>query len=137
MEESIPEPHEIIINGVVDELKYSKLRVSIATKEGSINGVLNDENFEPESISKFWGKQVTIAGRAHYHPNGKMSFIYIERIFEPTEADTYFSKISKKETVEQQILRQQKQLKNQNNLQDIVGQWPGDESIDEILNALD
>ncbi len=137
LEESMPEPQEIIINGIVDELKYSKLRVSIATKEGSVHGVLNDENFEPESISKYWGKEVTIAGSAYYHPNGKMSFIYIERIFEPAQADKYFSKLSKKETVEQQILRQQKQLKNQNNLADIVGQWPGDESIEEILNTLD
>nr|HXL57530.1 hypothetical protein [Chitinophagaceae bacterium] len=60
-----------------------------------------------------------------------------ERIFEPTEADKYFSKASKKETVEQQIQRQQKLLKYANHLSEVVGQWPGDESIEEILNALD
>ncbi len=135
LEESIPESQEIIINGIVDELKYSKSRVAIATKEGIVNGVLSDE-LEPENISKYWGKELTIAGTAHYLPSGKMSFLYIEKLFEPSDADKYFSKPSKKETVEQQILRKQKNLKNGNYISDIIGQWPGDESIDEILNAL-
>jgi len=136
LEESIPEPQEVLINGIVDELKYTKSRVSIVTKEGLVNGILSDE-LEPEDISKYWGKELTIAGTAHYLPGGKMSFLYIEKLFEPSETDRYFSKSSKKETVEQQIQRQQKNLKNHNFLSEIVGQWPGDESIDEILNALD
>ena len=136
LEESIPEPQEIIINGIVDELKYSKSRISVATKDGLVNGILSDD-FEPGEISKYWGKELTIAGTAHYLPGGKMSFLYIERIFEPSASDKYFSKPSKKETVEQQIQRQQKQLKHPNHLAEIVGQWPGDESIEEILNALD
>lgn len=136
LEESIPEPQEIIINGIVDELKYSKSRVSIATADGLVNGILSD-TLEPQEISKYWGKNLTISGKAHYQPSGRLSFIYIEKIFEPSEADKYFSRTSKKETVEQQILRQQRQLKNSNHLSEIVGQWPGEEDIDEILNALD
>jgi hypothetical protein len=136
LEESIPEPQEIIINGIVDELKYSKSRVTIVTKEGTVNGILSDE-LEPEDISKYWSKELTIAGTAHYLPGGKMSFLYIEKLFEPSEADKYFSKPSKKETVEQQIQRQQKNLKNRNHLSELVGQWPSDESIEDILNSLD
>jgi hypothetical protein len=136
LEESIPEPQEIIINGIVEELKYSKLRVTIATKEGPVNGILS-ESFNPADISKYWGKDLTIAGTAHYQPSGKMSFLYIEKIFEPTDMDKYFSKPSKKETVEQQILRQQKQLKHGNHLSEIVGKWPGSEKIEDIINSLD
>ena len=136
LEDSIPEPHEIIINGVVDELKFSKSRVVITTSDGIVNGILS-EDLEPHEISKYWGKELTISGNAHYLPSGKMSFVYIERLFEPTQADRYFSKPSKKETVEQQIQRQQKHLKAHNLLGEIIGQWPGDESIDEILNTLD
>jgi len=136
LEDSIPEAQEIILNGIVEELKYSKLRVTIKTKEGSVSGVLSDE-LEPQNISKYWGKELTISGTAHYLPGGKMSFLFIEKLFEPSDSDKYFSKQSKKETVEQQIQRQQKQLKHNNRLKEIVGEWPGDESIEEILNALD
>lgn len=136
LEESIPEPQEIIINGIVDELKYSKSRISVATDDGMVSGILGD-NIEPAEVSKFWGKKLTIAGTAHYLPGGRMSFLLIEKIFEPTASDNYFSRTTKKETAEQQILRQQKKLKYANHLSEIVGEWPGDESIDEILNALD
>lgn len=136
LEESIPEPQEIIINGVVEELKFSKLRVGLKTKEGFVNAVLSEE-LEPMDISKFWGKELTIAGRMHFLPSGKPSFIYIERLFEPSESDSYFSKSVKKMNIEQQIQSKIKQQKHTNFLGDFVGQWPGDEPIDEILIDLD
>jgi hypothetical protein len=136
LEASIPEPQEVIINGVVEELKYSKLRVIINTQEGPVSGIIS-ENLNPDEISKYWGKDLTISGTAHYQPSGKLSFLYINRVFEPHDADKYFSRASIKETAEQQIQRQQKNLKYSNKLGEIVGQWPGDEQIEDILNELD
>jgi len=136
LEESFPEPQEIVVNGVVEELKYSKLRVGIATKQGLVNAVLSEE-LEPMDISKYWGKELTIAGRMHFLPSGKPSFIYIERVFNPDEFDEYFSKPVSKLNIEQQIQKKIKTQKHTNLLGDIVGQWPGDESIDDILKDLD
>lgn len=136
LEESIPEPQEIVINGVVEELKYSKLRVGIATKQGIVNAVLS-EDLEPMDISKNWGQELTIAGRMHFLPSGKPSFIYIERIFSPDKFDGYFSKPFHKLNIEQQIQKKIKHQKHNNLLGDIVGQWPGDESIEDILKDLD
>lgn len=136
LEDSFPEPQEIVINGVVEELKYSKLRVGIATKQGLVNAVLSEE-LEPMDISKYWGKELTIAGRMHFLPSGKPSFIYIERVFNPDEFDEYFSKPVSKLNIEQQIQKKIKPQKHTNLLGDIVGQWPGDESIDDILKDLD
>jgi hypothetical protein len=136
LEDSFPEPQEIVINGVVEELKYSKLRVGIATKQGLVNAVLSEE-LEPMDISKYWGKELTIAGRMHFLPSGKPSFIYIERVFNPDDFDEYFSKPVSKLNIDQQIQKKIKAQKHTNLLGDIVGQWPGDESIDDILKDLD
>lgn len=136
LEDSFPEPQEIVINGVVEELKYSKLRVGIATKQGLVNAVLSEE-LEPMDISKYWGKELTIAGRMHFLPSGKPSFIYIERVFNPDEFDEYFSKPVSKLNIDQQIQKKIKAQKHTNLLGDIIGQWPGDESIDDILKDLD
>jgi hypothetical protein len=68
LEESIPEPQEIIINGVVDELKYSKLRVSIATKDGVITGVLS-EDFPPENISPELQKKKQLSNKFNANRN--------------------------------------------------------------------
>lgn len=136
LEESIPDPQEVIINGIVEELKYSKLRVGIATKQGNVNAVLSEE-LEPIEISKYWGQELTIAGRMHYLPSGKPSFIYIERIFKPDEFDSYFSKPVNKLTIEQQIQKKIKSQKHTNFLGEVVGQWPGEEQIEDILKDLD
>ena len=136
LEDSFPEPKEIVINGVVEELKYSKLRVGIATKQGLVNAVLSEE-LEPMDISKFWGQELTIAGRMHFLPSGKPSFIYIERAFKPDEFDSYFSKPVNKLNIEQQIQKKIKHQKHTNLLGDLVGQWPSDESIEDILKDLD
>lgn len=136
LEESIPDPQEIVINGVVEELRYSKLRVGIATKQGIVNAVLSEE-LEPLDISKHWGQELTIAGRMHFLPSGKPSFIYIERIFNPDEFDSYFSKPVSKLNIEQQIQKKLKHQKHTNLLGNIVGQWPGDELIEDILKDLD
>lgn len=136
LEDSFPEPQEIVINGVVEELKYSKLRVGIATKQGLVNAVLSEE-LEPMDISKFWGQELTIAGRMHFLPSGKPSFIYIERAFKPDEFDSYFSKPVNKLNIEQQIQKKIKHQKHTNLLGDLVGQWPSEESIEDILKDLD
>ena len=136
LEDSFPEPKEIVINGVVEELKYSKLRVGIATKQGLVNAVLSEE-LEPMDISKFWGQELTIAGCMHFLPSGKPSFIYIERAFKPDEFDSYFSKPVNKLNIEQQIQKKIKHQKHTNLLGDLVGQWPSDESIEDILKDLD
>ncbi|MEJ7627660.1 MAG: hypothetical protein WKF35_12410 [Ferruginibacter sp.] len=136
LEDSFPEPQEIVINGVVEELKYSKLRVGIATKQGLVNAVLSEE-LEPMDISKYWGQELTIAGRMHFLPSGKPSFIYIERAFKPNEFDSYFSKPVNKLNIEQQIHKKIKHQKHTNLLGDVVGKWPGEESIEDILKDLD
>lgn len=136
LEDSIPQPQEIVINGVVEELKYSKLRVGLATRQGLVNAVLSEE-LEPVDISKYWGKELTIAGRMYFLPSGKPSFIYIERIFTPDEYDNYFSKPVFKLNIEQQIQKKIKQQKHSNLLSDLIGKWPGEESIDDILKDLD
>lgn len=130
LDEEIPEAEPILINGIVEELKYSKLKVKIKTSEGIVDGFLSDELTTAE-IAQYWGKEVTIAGTAHYKGGGK-SIIEIARIFEAKEGDQYFSRKPKTETVEQQISRQLKEKGFKNTLADIVGKWPGEESDEEF-----
>jgi len=133
MEEEIPEPEPIILNGIVDELKYSKLKVRIQTEEGIVDGFLSDK-LSSDEIAGFWGKEVTITGTTYFKPGGK-SVIEIERVFAVGKGDKYFSRKPKSETVEQQIQRQIRQ-KRGNHLSEIVGKWPGDEDFNELLKML-
>lgn len=137
LEDEIPDPQHVVLNGVVELLQFSTLKVKIKTEEGIVDGFLADD-LSSEDIASFWGKEVTITGTSHFKPRGK-SVIEIERVFEPGEGDSYFSKRPKSETVEMQLERQIRK-KGSNPLAEIIGRWPGDETDEEfeqMLKALD
>lgn len=137
LEDEIPDPQPVVLNGVVELLQFSTLKVKIKTEEGIVEGFLADD-ISSEDIASFWGKEVTITGTSHFKPRGK-SVIEIERVFEPGEGDTYFSKRPRSETVEMQLERQIRE-KGSNPLAEIIGKWPGDETDEEfeqMLKALD
>ncbi len=136
IQESIPEAQFAVISGKLDTLKYSASRILVETNEGFVNGILSEE-ISTEEISKYWGKDITLTGTAHYKPNGRLSFIEVERVFPMEESNLFFNKIPKTENIEQQIKRQLSERKHFNYLSEIVGQWPGEESFEEILTQLD
>jgi hypothetical protein len=134
LEEEIPNPKTIIINGTVELLKFSQQKVTIQTEDGMVDGFLSDE-IDTDLIARFWGKEITISGITHYKPGDKF-IIEIEKIFEPTDGDHFFSKKPKSESIEQQIERQLREHKFINQLPDIIGKWPGDESLEELISML-
>jgi hypothetical protein len=134
LDDDLPEPEAILINGRVELLQFSKCKVSIETKDGLISGFISDD-LNPEEIAKYWGKEVTLAGTLHYKPNGR-NVIEIDRVFEAQAGDEYFSRKKKAETTEQQIQRQLREHNYQNNLSEIIGKWPGDEEFDDLQKML-
>ena len=136
LEESIPEPKKVIINGQLDEMKVSKNRLGLQTKEGLISVIANDSSIISGIVS-FMGKEITISGMAHFKPSGSLSFVQIEEYFQPGKGDQVFSKKPVSMNAEQQVLFQLKQGKKRNPLKDITGLWPGEENLDDLLKMLD
>lgn len=135
LEESYPEPQNIVVNGKVDVLQHSKSKVTINTEQGTINGILKDASLNAE-IKQYWGTEATVYGIGHYKPNGRLNYIEIERIYQSTPEDKYFSKIPFAETTEQQIQKQTSSKSNKNWMREIAGKWPNDVSDEEFDNLL-
>jgi hypothetical protein len=134
LEDSIPEPKKVIINGQLDEMKISKGKLGLQTNQGFVNVFANDKTII-ENIVSFMGKEVTISGLAHYKPNGQLSFVEIQEFWQPNSSDKYFSKKPNAMTAKQQILFQVKQGKGSKSfeaLKAMVGMWPGDETDEEF-----
>ena len=136
LEESIPEPNKVIINGKLDEMKYSKSKLVLITAQGPVNAFSKDAS-SIYSLKDYFGKELTITGMAHYKPGGKLSFIEIQDFAEPGEKDVFFSRIPHAMSVQQQIAFEVKSGKSKNPLRELTGQWPGDESLDDLLKQLD
>ncbi len=135
LEDLTPESREIALSGRLDELRYTGYRIRLDTPQGTVNGVIK-EGLKHEDVSRFWGKNITISGRAHFKPGGKLSFVEVSRISEALPDDSLIFRVPKSQSVEEQIESQLKQGKGRNRLSELVGQWPGDESIDELLSQL-
>ena len=102
MEEETPESEPIILIGVVEELKYSKLKVKILSNEGVIYRFLSDE-LTADHISPFWGKEIIRTVINHFKSN-RTSVVEIKRVHQPNDSDSYFSRKSKKSfSIEDQL----------------------------------
>jgi hypothetical protein len=136
LEESIPEPNKVIINGKLDEMKYSKSKLVLVTEQGPVNAFSKDAS-SIYSIKDYFGKELTITGMAHYKPGGKLSFIEIQDFTEPAESDKLFSRVPHAMSVQQQIAFEVRSGKSKNPLKEITGKWPGEESLEDLLKLLD
>ncbi len=140
LEDSIPEPKKVIVNGQLDEMKVSKGKLGLQTEQGFVNVFANDKTII-ENIVSFMGKEVTISGMAHYKPNGQLSFVEIQEFSEPGARDRYFSKKPNAMTARQQVLFQAKQGKGLNSL-DALKSISGllsdisDDEFEEMLKAV-
>ncbi len=110
LEDSIPEPQNTIVSGQLDEMKISKARLGLATTEGMVNLIAKDDA-AIRGLVDYLGKDVTIQGKAHYKPNGLLSFVEISEFYSPTSRDSVFSRIPRATTGSQQVLFQTKEKK--------------------------
>lgn len=134
LEQETPDPERVVLHGVVDELRYSKLKVKIQTDAGVINGFLSND-LSAEDIAPFWGKKITITGTNHYKPN-KTSVIEIHTIHQPNDADSYFSKKPKLLTSVEDQIKSQIDRKFGNSISDIVDQWPDEDTFEDLVKML-
>lgn len=115
LEDRIPEPKKVIVNGQLDEMKISKSKLGLQTEQGFVNVLARDKTII-ENIVRLMGREVTIAGMAHYKPNGQLSFVEIQEYSEPGARDRFFSKMPTAMTAQQQLLFQAKQSKKSSSL---------------------
>lgn len=137
LEDSIPEPKKVFVNGQLDEMKVSKGKLGLQTEQGFV--VVNNKggSIIPE-IVEFMGKEITISGLAHYKPNGQLSFVEIQDYSKPGEKDKFFSKKPNAMTANQQLLFQAKKIKKSSSL-DALKSISGllkDEISDEQFNEM-
>ncbi len=115
IEEQTPNPQPVVISGIVEELKFSKAKVTFIPDRGRpITGFLG-EGVPAGEMAKYWGQKVTIRGTAHFRSSGQMGFVEIGKVSLAEEGDAYFSRPVQRETVAQQLERQMASKKKAGN----------------------
>jgi len=136
LEERTPPPIKALITGQLDLMQYSKELIKVDTKAGNVRAILSGE-LTFEEVGKFFGKEVTLEGIAHFKPSKKVSSIEVEKIHSATAQDQWFS--AQPTAITEQINfadLSKEQEYHGTALDNVIGQWPGDESIEELLALL-
>jgi hypothetical protein len=137
IEQKIPSPRTMVIVGLVEELKFSKGKVTIVPDQGMrVTGFLT-EDVLPQQMAPFWGKRVGISGKAVYKQSGNIAHIEISHVWEAGDQDTYFSKHQKKQTNLQKFKEtdaSKNSLKALRNISGVFADMPG--TIEDDLKFL-
>ena len=136
LEKHTPPERKVKAVGILDVLSHSKRLIKLKTQKGVIRSHLAKSNSFKDLMPHF-GKKVTVIGIASYKPSGKIDLIEIQEV-RPLQGDEEEEIVNQltipiDESLDVRQLRREKQ----GEWGDIVGAWPGDESIDDLMELLD
>jgi len=137
LEAETPEPRAVALAGSFDLIEHPHRLFRLSLEDGrKITGKAEPEYINEQMMKDLWGKKVVIKGTAHFNPSGKIRFIQAQ-VVRPFEVGEEILQAvqeiqSPLKLVEGFNIRQ----KGRSSLNEIWGQWPGEESIDELLSAL-
>lgn len=133
---STPAPRPVRLAGWLDAIRYSDRAFTLRAESGlTVRGVLVEG--PPEMLSGHFGRLALVSGIAHYRPSGSLLRIDAERIVAGTERDAAVwgaVPTALDARVERHQLRQPQGPRS--GLAALIGTWPGEESDEEIFEAL-
>jgi hypothetical protein len=143
LKQETPPPFSVVVSGKLDVIGHSQRSFKLKTDTGdTIQGVLQSSDIGAEKLGELWGNDVTIQGQAHFTPGGSLRFVDARALRSARPEDDVFKQSKaeiEEETAEKKPLgeRDLSEFDAGNDIETIRGTWPGDESIDDILGAID
>ena len=130
-----PPPQQARVVGKLDMIRASTQTFALKLDDGEeIRGVLAAG--EIGELTSLFQKRVTVLGKAIYRPSGRLLRIDADEVTPASKEDRFFSTVpkpSRQKLDVRQIVREQQHKKG---LAAVFGKWPGDETDEEIEQAL-
>lgn len=128
-----PTPRQIRVVGKLDMVRHSTRSFGLLLSDGQeVRGILNDG--DPDLLQQYFGREITIFGKAVYRPSGNLLRIDAQEILDTVEGRSAFSVVPPALTHRLKLDR--KIQDSRNGVSAFFGTWPGDETDEELLAAL-
>jgi hypothetical protein len=129
-----PTPRQVRIVGKLDMVRHSTRSFGLLLADGTeVRGILNDG--DPDLLQRYFGREITIFGKAVYRPSGTLLRIDAKEIVDTVEGRTAFSHVPLAFT--HQTKQDRKTQTSKNGVAAFFGSWPGTETDQELLAALE
>ena len=123
--------------GLFDLIKHSGGKFSLQIEDGpTLRGKIDPSLVTHDQMREHWGKKVTIKGKAHFSPSGRIRFLeaHVVKLFQSGEE--VFEAVPESQATLVFERPGTKRGSEKGFLEDIRGKWPGEETMDELLAAL-
>ena len=132
-----PDFQSVIISGKLDLIEYSTRSYKLRLTAGLVlQGSIDESLLDPEQLRTFGGKKVTIKGTLFFRPSGAPRHIEAQVIRPYAEQDSLFTTLPDKENIAGMVSELRRNYKGASVLNEMWGQWPGDEPIEQLLELL-
>jgi hypothetical protein len=137
MRRTLPQAQEAFISGKLDGLRHTARRFFLELPDSrEVRGQLHPEFLAPDDLAPFFGKNVTLRGEAHFRPSGALRLFIARTVKARAEGEEVFATTPVMQTEAAFVgdIRKESKVKA-GWASGVWGQWPGEESIDELLKT--
>ena len=133
LSDQTPTPRQIRVVGKLDMVRHSTRSFGLLLSDGQeVRGILNDG--DPDLLQQYFGREITIFGKAVYRPSGSLLRIDAQEILDTVEGRSAFSAVPPALTHRPKLDRKIQTFRN--GVSAFFGSWQGDETDEELLAAL-
>jgi len=131
-----PTPQRIRLVGKLDGIEASTQRFSILLDSGDkVTGVFAEDQID--NMQNFWRERVLVLGTAVYRASGRLLRIEAEEVKCGDNESAMFSELPTPPHAKLDVSKFQKPQGPRSGMAAIMGQWPGDETDEQIEAALE
>jgi hypothetical protein len=133
LRDETPGPKAVRVTGTLDTISATKSDVVLTLADGTAVAARLDAH-DNEQLKTLFGSRVVVSGMAQFRPSGKLLVLDVEHLGPARDGDVVFESAPKAAARPVASLLPQAEGTG---VSAFFGTWPGDESDEELLDALE
>lgn len=131
-----PRPKRVRVQGTLDMIRVSDCAFELVLRDGErVRAVWTEKAVVP--LAAYLNKPVLIEGEAVFRPSGSLLRVDAHAIASAGERDTFFSQMPTPDPSRLRVEDLHQRQTPRTGFNAIAGAWPGDETIEELLETLE
>lgn len=136
LKRSTPPPRRVRIAGRLEQIRHSDRAFTLILEDGvRVRGLAAD--VPPEVMGTLWGKKTTLSALAHFRPTGSLLRLEADHLEAAGDDFTLWAREPAPLFADTDEARLRQPQGPRTGINAIIGAWPGDETDEEILRALE
>ena len=134
---TVPAARQVRVSGKLEQIKHSDRRFTLLMDEGTLQGVA-DDSIPAQTLAEHFGQRVLISGEAVFRPSGSLLRVEAKHLEPAGEGTSMWSRMPRPllggaSGVDKYRVAQGPR----SGLAAIIGKWPGDETDEQLTDALE